>query len=69
MVGDLPSDGEWAQRDTTLKLIVIHVAETQVGVDVDNLWQTIQPGPFSKNQADQLQAAVLLSYSMGIEVD
>ena len=25
---------------------------------VDNLWQTVQPGPFSENQAQELQAAV-----------
>ena len=33
----------------------------RIGADVDELWQTVQLGPFSESQAQQLQAAVLHS--------
>ena len=37
--------------------------------DVDNMWQTVQPGPFSGSQAQQLQAAVLISNCLGSRED
>ena len=64
-----PLRGERAQRDTALNLIAITFTEIQNGVDVDDLWQTVQPGPFSENQAQQLQAAVLISNCWGNKVD
>ena len=33
----------------------------RIRVDVDDLLQTVQPGSFSKSQAQQLKAAVLIS--------
>ena len=30
----------------------------KIGVDVDDLWQTVQPDPFREAQAQQLQAAL-----------
>ena len=42
-------------RETTaLKLIVTYVAEIQNRADVDDLWQTVQPGPFSEKQPQWL---------------
>ena len=39
-------------RETTaLKLIVICVTEIQIRADVDDLWPTVQLGPFSEKQA------------------
>ena len=41
----------------------------RVGADVDDLWQTVQPGPFSESQAQQLQAAALISSCWGNRMD
>ena len=66
---ETPRDGEWAQRDTTLKLIAIHFAENQNGVDGADLWQTVQLGPSCENQAQQLHATILISKFWGNRVD
>ena len=56
-----PRGDEQAQRNTALMLIVIRSLIFRIGADVDGLWQTIQPDPFNEYQAQQFQAAVLIS--------
>ena len=64
-----PRGGKRAQRDSALKLIVIHFAKFQNWGRCDDLWQTVQPGPLSESQAQQLQAAALISNCWGNIVD
>ena len=47
----------------------LNFARFRIGADVDDLWQTVQPGPSSESQAQQLQAAVLISNCWGNRVD
>ena len=49
MDGDLLVVGA-GPRDTPIMLKAIS-QRIRIGADVDDLWQTVQPGPFSENQA------------------
>ena len=49
-----PCGSKWAQGDTAPKLIVIHSQRFRIGAGVDDLWQTVQPGPISEKQAQWL---------------
>ena len=48
-------------RETTaLKLIVIYVQRFRIRADFDELWQTVQPGPFSEKQPQWLTLQLCL---------
>ena len=55
-------------RETTvLKLIVIYVSQRfRIRADVDELWQTVQPGSFSEKQAQWLTLQLYL-LTVGVE--
>ena len=43
--------GGQAQRNTALKLIASHLQRFRIRAFVDDLWQTVEPGPASEQQA------------------
>ena len=68
MAGDLVVVS--GHRETILpKLIANCFAKIQNWADVDDLWQTVQPGPFSEKWAQWLMLQLCLAAVGGNRVD
>ena len=45
MAGDLYAVASGHKETNTLKLVVIHFAESRIRSDIDDLWQTVKTRP------------------------
>ena len=60
MVGDLHVVASRHRETAALKLIMVYNERFRTRADVDDLWQSVQPGPFSEKQTQWLALQLCL---------